>query len=183
MHKNVSKSVVKTMVLALTCTFAACENIEKKVEPRPTTKTEGSPEGETKKVEPQTKTEGTPDMITKLASGLEYKTITEGSGETPSAGKQVTVHYTGWLWEKDASGNWNKGAKFDSSVDRGQPFSFTIGIGQVIKGWDEGVLSMKKGEKRELYIPPQLAYGSRGAGRVIQPNSTLMFEVELISFA
>jgi peptidylprolyl isomerase len=85
------------------------------------------------------------------------------------------MHYTGWLWENGA-----KGKKFDSSVDRGEPFDFPIGTGRVIKGWDEGVLSMKVGGKRELLIPPNLGYGSRGAGRVIPPNATLLFEVELL---
>jgi peptidylprolyl isomerase len=85
------------------------------------------------------------------------------------------MHYTGWLWEDGA-----KGKKFDSSVDRGEPFEFVIGVGQVIKGWDEGVMSMKTGGKRELLIPPHLGYGSRGAGRVIPPNATLLFEVELL---
>jgi len=85
------------------------------------------------------------------------------------------MHYTGWLWENDA-----KGKKFDSSRDRGQPFEFTIGVGEVIKGWDEGVATMKVGGKRQLLIPPKLGYGARGAGRVIPPNATLLFEVELL---
>jgi len=85
------------------------------------------------------------------------------------------MHYTGWLWENDA-----KGKKFDSSKDRGQPFEFTIGAGEVIKGWDEGVATMKVGGKRQLLIPPKLGYGARGAGRVIPPNATLLFEVELL---
>jgi len=110
------------------------------------------------------------------ASGLQYEIIKEGTGATPSKGKVVTVHYTGWL-----DNNGQPGAKFDSSVDRGKPFQFVIGQGQVIKGWDEGVLTMKVGEKRRLIIPAVLGYGARGASGVIPPNATLIFDVELIS--
>jgi peptidylprolyl isomerase len=112
-------------------------------------------------------------MVT-TQSGLQYRDIKEGTGAQPKSGQTVTVHYTGWLWEDG-----KKGDKFDSSVDRGQKFPFEIGVGQVIKGWDEGVGTMKVGGKRELIIPPNLAYGSRGAGGVIPPNATLLFEVEL----
>jgi peptidylprolyl isomerase len=108
--------------------------------------------------------------------GLTYEIIKEGSGVSPQKGKQVTVHYTGWL---DKNGQ--PGTKFDSSVDRGQPFSFVIGVGQVIKGWDEGVMSMKVGEKRRLIIPADLGYGPYGAGAVIPPNATLIFDVELLN--
>ena len=107
----------------------------------------------------------------KTSSGLQYMDIQEGKGPSPKTGQQVTVHYTGRL--KD-------GTKFDSSVDRGQPFVFVIGIGQVIKGWDEGVGTMKVGGKRKLIIPPQLGYGERGAGNLIAPNSELHFDVELL---
>ena len=109
-------------------------------------------------------------------SGLAYEITQEGSGASPQKGKQVTVHYTGWLDE-----NGQPGTKFDSSVDRGQPFSFIISVGQVIKGWDEGVMSMKVGEKRRLIIPANLGYGPYGAGAVIPPNATLIFDVELLS--
>lgn len=112
---------------------------------------------------------------TKTASGLEYEILEEGSGATPQKGQVVTVHYTGWL-----DNNGEKGTKFDSSVDRGQTFSFNIGLGQVIKGWDEGVMSMKVGEKRRLMIPSNLGYGAFGAGRVIPPHAKLIFDVELI---
>ena len=105
------------------------------------------------------------------ASGLKYVEIKEGTGPSPQAGQTVTVHYTGTLTD---------GKKFDSSVDRNQPYQFQISIGQVIKGWDEGVMSMKVGGKRKLIIPPGLGYGSRGAGGVIPPNATLIFEVELL---
>ncbi len=113
--------------------------------------------------------------MTKTASGLQYSDITEGTGPQPTKGQNCSVHYTGWLWE-----NGVKGKKFDSSVDRGQPFKFAVGQGQVIRGWDEGVLGMKIGGKRELLIPPDLAYGTRGAGGVIPPGATLLFEVELL---
>ncbi len=110
------------------------------------------------------------DAVT-TPSGLKYEVIKEGTGETPKAGQTVTVHYTGTLED---------GTKFDSSRDRGQPFQFTIGQGQVIKGWDEGLGIMKVGGRRKLIIPPDLGYGSRGAGGVIPPNATLIFDVELL---
>ena len=111
----------------------------------------------------------------KTASGLEYEDTQVGTGESPRRGQTCVMHYTGWLWVNGA-----KGAKFDSSVDRGKPFDFPIGTGSVIKGWDEGVATMKVGGKRTLRIPPELGYGSRGAGGVIPPNATLLFEVELL---
>jgi peptidylprolyl isomerase len=107
----------------------------------------------------------------KTASGLQYEDLVAGSGNTPSPGKQVTVHYTGWL---------TNGTKFDSSLDSNQPFTFTIGKGEVVPGWDEGVMSMKIGGKRKLVIPPELGYGAAGAGGVIPPNATLIFEVILL---
>ncbi|MBP1178850.1 FKBP-type peptidyl-prolyl cis-trans isomerase [Methylobacterium sp. PvR107] len=110
-----------------------------------------------------------------LPSGLQYQDEVVGTGPEPKAGQQVTVQYTGWL---DEGGK--KGKKFDSSRDRNQPFSFPLGAGQVIKGWDEGVATMKTGGKRTLIIPPQLGYGARGAGGVIPPNATLIFDVELL---
>jgi len=111
----------------------------------------------------------------KTSSGLEYEVIQEGTGASPQKGKPVTVHYTGWL-----NDNGQPGKKFDSSVDRGRPFTFTIGVGQVIKGWDEGVLSMKVGEKRRLFIPAQLGYGPNAVGNLIPANSDLIFDVELL---
>lgn len=104
-------------------------------------------------------------------SGLIYEDTTVGTGATATAGQTVTVHYTGWL---------TNGTKFDSSKDRNQPFSFRLGAGEVIRGWDEGVAGMKVGGTRKLTIPPQLGYGARGAGGVIPPNATLVFEVELL---
>ena len=108
-------------------------------------------------------------------SGLQYIDVVEGDGATPETGQTTVVHYTGWLYEDG-----EKGGMFDSSVDRGQPFEFAIGMGRVIGGWDEGVASMKVGGKRTLIIPPDLGYGARGAGGVIPPNATLLFEVELL---
>ena len=113
-------------------------------------------------------------MIT-TDSGLQYEDTTVGSGAPAQAGQQVSVHYTGWLYNDGA-----KGAKFDSSKDRNDPFGFRLGAGQVIKGWDEGVQGMKVGGARTLVIPPELGYGARGAGGVIPPNATLMFDVELL---
>ena len=111
------------------------------------------------------------EQAIQTASGLEYVEIVEGTGRRPKAGESVSVHYTGWL---------KSGTKFDSSRDRGQPLVFPIGRGRVIKGWDEGVGSMKVGGKRKLIIPAHLGYGDSGAGGVIPPGATLIFEVELV---
>jgi peptidylprolyl isomerase len=113
--------------------------------------------------------------MTTTASGLQYEDTVVGTGATPQTGQICVMHYTGWLYQDG-----KKGAKFDSSLDRGQPFEFPIGTGRVIKGWDEGVATMKIGGKRTLIIPPALGYGARGAGSVIPPNATLMFDVELL---
>ena len=111
----------------------------------------------------------------KTPSGLEYEDTVVGAGASPKPGQTCVMHYTGWLFENGA-----KGKKFDSSVDRGEPFEFPVGRGRVIKGWDEGVLPMKVGGKRTLLIPPVLGYGTRGAGGAIPPNATLLFDVELL---
>jgi peptidylprolyl isomerase len=108
-------------------------------------------------------------------SGLKVTDSKVGTGPEPKSGQTVVVHYTGWLYENGA-----KGQKFDSSLDRGEPFEFPIGQGQVIAGWDEGVATMKVGGKRTLIIPPALGYGAQGAGGVIPPNATLIFDVELL---
>lgn len=112
---------------------------------------------------------------TTTASGLKIVDTAVGTGAAPKTGQTCVMHYTGWLYEDG-----KKGTKFDSSVDRGEPFEFSIGTGQVIGGWDEGVATMKVGGKRTLIIPPQLGYGAAGAGGVIPPNATLIFDVELL---
>jgi FKBP-type peptidyl-prolyl cis-trans isomerase FkpA len=108
-------------------------------------------------------------------SGLQYEDTVVGDGATAASGQHVTVHYTGWLYQDGAAGR-----KFDSSKDRGQPFEFSLGAGMVIRGWDEGVAGMRVGGARRLVIPAELGYGARGAGGVIPPNATLLFEVELL---
>ncbi len=115
------------------------------------------------------------DTMTTTASGLQFTDTKVGTGDTPETGQTCVMHYTGWLYKDGV-----KGAKFDSSLDRGTPFEFSIGRKQVIGGWDEGVASMKVGGKRTLIIPPALGYGARGAGGAIPPNATLMFDVELL---
>jgi len=113
--------------------------------------------------------------MTTTPTGLQITDTLEGTGASPMKGQTCVMHYTGWLDD-----NGERGSKFDSSVDRGTPFEFTIGVGQVIGGWDEGVSTMKVGGKRTLVIPPELGYGERGAGGVIPPNATLIFDVELL---
>jgi FKBP-type peptidyl-prolyl cis-trans isomerase len=115
------------------------------------------------------------NQVIEMPNGLKYTDTKTGDGATATPGNKVSVHYTGWLYNNGA-----KGSKFDSSVDRGQPFQFTLGAHQVIAGWDEGVAGMKVGGKRTLTIPPELGYGARGAGGVIPPNATLIFDVELL---
>jgi peptidylprolyl isomerase len=139
------------------------------------------PERENDKVSDKNKQKKT---MTKTESGLAYVDVTEGSGELPRTGHTCVVHYTGWLWDPDAKA---KGKKFDTSkerddnsVDRGTPFAFHLGTGEVMKGWDEGVSGMKTGGKRELLVPAALAFGERGSGGVIPPNATLFYEVELL---
>ena len=125
---------------------------------------------EAKPVPAAKKAKAEPKFIT-TSSGLKYRILKKGNGKVAKDGQAVSVHYTGWLTD---------GTKFDSSVDRGQPFQFNLGAGQVIKGWDEGVAGMKVGEKRKLVIPSDLGYGVQGAGNTIPPNATLIFDVELL---
>jgi peptidylprolyl isomerase len=117
------------------------------------------------------KNEKMSEKVITTPSGLKYIDVVVGQGAAPTKGKKVTVHYTG---------TFPNGKKFDSSVDRNEPFEFTLGVGQVIRGWDEGVATMKVGGKRKLIIPPQLGYGASGAGNVIPPNAELHFDVELL---
>ena len=126
-------------------------------------------------VTPLERSHAATNQVIEMPNGLKYTDTKTGDGAAAAAGNKVSVHYTGWLFN-----NGTKAAKFDSSVDRGQPFQFTLGAHQVIAGWDEGVAGMKVGGKRALIIPPELGYGARGAGGVIPPNATLMFDVELL---
>jgi peptidylprolyl isomerase len=126
---------------------------------------------EAAKLTPQTSETKKMSEVVTTPSGLKYEVITAGTGATPKAGQTVIVHYTGTL---------DDGTKFDSSRDRNEPFQFKLGAGQVIKGWDEGLATMKVGDRRNLILPPELGYGARGAGGVIPPNATLIFDVELL---
>ena len=151
--RGVEKLII-VLLLLVAVTIPACSQKETKNGGEQTTTGQSAPAG----------------LIT-TPSGLAYQDLVAGSGPSPTAGKLVKVHYTGWLQD---------GTKFDSSLDSGQPFEFPIGAGQVIPGWDEGVMSMKVGGKRKLVIPPQLGYGAAGAGSDIPPNATLIFEVLLL---
>ncbi len=122
--------------------------------------------------------QGDQNGTTAPTEGMKMTDVKTGSGAEAVAGKTVVVHYTGWLYDTSAPDN--KGTKFDSSRDRGDPFDFPLGGGHVIKGWDQGVAGMKVGGQRTLVIPPELGYGARGAGGVIPPNATLVFDVELL---
>ncbi len=122
--------------------------------------------------------QATPSLGASNVTELIKTDIKSGTGAEAVAGRQVSVHYTGWLYDTSAPDN--KGIKFDSSRDRNQPFNFPLGAGRVIRGWDEGVAGMKIGGQRTLIIPPHMGYGARGAGGVIPPNATLIFDVELL---
>lgn len=168
--------IIYTFIILLSLALAGCgaasptpaaqqenESLAEAVAPQ-----EANNEAAAAKADSQTTTEE--DLLT-TDSGLQYVIQVEGSGEAPENGDLVKVHYTGTLED---------GTKFDSSYDRGQPFEFALGRGQVIKGWDEGIALLKVGGKARLVIPPELGYGERGAGGVIPPNATLIFEVELL---
>ncbi len=177
------KVIITTLTLTASLGLSSCLNTapsEEKTEAKTVASTE-NPGGETREETTlaeaeEIKQQEIAQMTEITPSGLQYEILTQAEGDaaSPQTGRRVNVHYTGWLTD---------GTKFDSSVDRGQPFSFILGVGQVIKGWDEGVASMKVGEKRKLTIPAELAYGSRGAGSMIPPNATLVFEVELLGIA
>ena len=153
MRKYVLHTVSCCVLGLLTCSFLGCESAKA----------------------PKQKGQS---VIVSTDSGLGYTILKAAEGEKPAVGNRVTVHYTGWL---NVDGE--PGKKFDSSVDRGEPFTFHLGVGMVIAGWDEGVKSMQIGEKRRLFIPAHLGYGARGAGAAIPPNADLIFDVELLSIA
>jgi len=158
--RNVEKYLILFLLVAFALIPACTQNESRKQEEQ----------------KPQQAAARNPDLqlgekAVKTKSGLQYEDMVPGSGDSPQSGKKVTVHYTGWLTD---------GTKFDSSVDRNEPFQFVIGTGQVIPGWDEGVMSMKIGGKRKLVIPASLGYGSAGAGGAIPPDATLVFEVILL---
>jgi peptidylprolyl isomerase len=160
--------IVSALALASTLGFATAHADET----TPDGKTEKKEEKKAAKTEKKAAKKAAKEaQVVTTPSGLKYVDEKVGTGPSPQAGKRVTVHYTGTLTD---------GTKFDSSVDRGEPFKFVIGVGQVIKGWDEGVLTMKVGGKRKLMIPSALGYGARGAGGVIPPNADLNFDVELL---
>lgn len=157
MHKRI---LVMLSALALLAGMAMAQKKAQK----------SSKKAESTKVNTNAPTQVTGEPVT-TKSGLKYWDIKKGTGETATEGKTVKVHYTGWL---------TNGTKFDSSVDRKEPFEFHLGAGDVIRGWDEGVAGMQVGGKRQLRIPPDLGYGNRGAGGVIPPGATLVFDVELL---
>ncbi len=166
-------------ILALAAfTFAACSSTTQEEkpaapsEPAPQTAAPAPQEAPKEAAKAAKPSVPEPKMVT-TPSGLKYQELVVGKGPMPKANSHVMVHYTGWL---------TNGQKFDSSVDRNQPFTFTLGRGEVIKGWDEGVATMHVGDKRKFTIPPGLAYGARGYPGAIPPNATLIFEVELLGF-
>ena len=181
----ISLSIVIVCAVFLISSFFFNQNeptaIAEEISENNVTLTESSPAKSTLIADAsQLKSQGNMDIDLSQAqttsTGLMYIETEAGEGTVPETGQKVEVHYTGYLAEDGVK----RGKKFDSSVDRGQPFVFTLGVGQVIKGWDEGIAKMNVGTKSTLIIPPDLGYGARGAGRVIPPNSTLIFDVELL---
>ncbi len=160
--------MIRTLALAALLLLAGCGNGE---DERPEQQDTAQPDTETTMTAPSSPTEIDDSLFITTDSGLKYHDLVTGEGESPKVGQMVTVHYAGWLTD---------GTGFDNSYDRGQPFSFPLGMGRVIPGWDEGVQGMKEGGMRQLVIPPHLGYGDRGAGGVIPPGATLIFEVRYL---
>ncbi|MFB3923905.1 MAG: FKBP-type peptidyl-prolyl cis-trans isomerase [Terriglobia bacterium] len=172
------RKVILAIVVLGVLALAACSSTTQQEKPaapsEPAAQTAApTPQEATKEAAETAKPAAPEPTIVTTPSGLKYQDLAVGKGPMPKPGSHVMVHYTGWL---------TNGQKFDSSVDRNQPFTFTLGRGEVIKGWDEGVATMHVGGKRKLTIPPGLAYGKAGAGGVIPPNATLIFDVELLGF-
>jgi FKBP-type peptidyl-prolyl cis-trans isomerase len=166
------KAALCLFLIAFVPVLAACSRQEPAPEERPPVTDEPAArteDGDATAVAPET---------TEIVPGLSMRVLGDGSGQAAEPGQTAVVHYTGWLYDPNAVNH--RGQKFDSSVDRGQPFEFPLGAGAVISGWDQGVAGMQIGEVRELTIAPELAYGDRGAGGIIPPGATLVFEVELI---
>ena len=164
-----TKSIQFVLALLAAVTFSACEKSADAPEATPPT--------EATEAQPGAAEATAPADAFEIAPGLSARILKNGYGRTAQAGDLAEVHYTGWLFDETAADN--RGTKFDSSVDRGERFQFPLGEGRVIKGWDQGVVGMLIGERRELTIAPDMAYGDRGAGNVIPPGATLVFEVEL----
>jgi len=164
-----TKSIQFVLALLAAVTFSACE--------KSADAPEATPAAEATEVQPGAAEATAPADAFEIAPGLSARILKNGYGRTAQAGDLAEVHYTGWLFDETAADN--RGTKFDSSVDRGERFQFPLGEGRVIKGWDQGVVGMLIGERRELTIAPDMAYGDRGAGNVIPPGATLVFEVEL----
>lgn len=162
-----------TGLLVSSIVFAACSQ-----ESNENATTDSPAEAETMEVVEQLDMEA---AVVEIVPGLTMRLLAEGDGEVAQAGQTVSVHYTGWVHDATADGA--RGEKFDSSVDRGQPFEFALGAGHVIKGWDQGVAGMQVGEIRELTIAPEMAYGDRAVGGIIGPGSTLVFQVELLGLS